>query len=113
MGPDLKLSIPAEATVARGTILNSSCDKSGLSISFRADTPNAPILKLTATGGFESGFSDTLWVGEDHYTPCFHLGGLPAVVGYQAAGDGGAKPQGAGSSRRLAGVEPSCGDSYG
>jgi hypothetical protein len=78
-------------TVARGTILSSSCDKSGISLSFQANTPNAPILKLATSGPFESGFSDTLWVGEDHYTPCSHLGGLPAVIGYEASGDGPAK----------------------
>jgi hypothetical protein len=72
----------------RGTIVTSSCDKSGLSLVLQPTTPKAPALKLIATGPHESGFSDTLWVGEDHYTPCFHLAGLPAVVAYKADGTG-------------------------
>jgi tetratricopeptide (TPR) repeat protein len=33
------------------------------------------------------GFSDTLWFGEDHYTPCYHTTGLRAVVQYKPAAD--------------------------
>jgi tetratricopeptide (TPR) repeat protein len=36
------------------------------------------------TGG---GFSDTLWFGEDHFTPCYHTTGLRAVVQYKPAAD--------------------------
>jgi tetratricopeptide (TPR) repeat protein len=34
--------------------------------------------------GFPIGFSDTLWVGSDHFTPCFQVNGLRAVVKYKA-----------------------------
>jgi hypothetical protein len=33
------------------------------------------------------GFSDTLWFGEDHFTPCYHTTGLRAVVQYKPAAD--------------------------
>lgn len=33
------------------------------------------------------GFSDTLWVGEDHFTPCYHTLGLRAVIFYKPATD--------------------------
>ena len=33
------------------------------------------------------GFSDTLWFGEDHFTPCYHTVGLRAVVQYKQATD--------------------------
>jgi len=33
------------------------------------------------------GFSDTLWFGEDHFTPCYHTIGLRAVVQYKPAAD--------------------------
>lgn len=33
------------------------------------------------------GFSDTLWFGEDHYTPCYHTTGLRAVVQYKPGAD--------------------------
>jgi Tfp pilus assembly protein PilF len=90
-GPPLTLALPADATVVRGTIVNTSCDKTGLSLILQPTAPNASALKLVATGMYESGFADTLWVGEDHYTPCFHLAGLPAVAAYKASGDGTAK----------------------
>lgn len=35
--------------------------------------------------GFMTGFSDTLWYGRDHFTPCHHLEGLRAVVRYRPA----------------------------
>ena len=82
-GPDLKLDTPADATLVRGTIVNTFCDKSGLNVVLQPAMENASPLKLVAAGPFESGFSDTLWFGEDHYTPCFHLAGLPAVVAYK------------------------------
>jgi hypothetical protein len=33
------------------------------------------------------GFSDTLWFGADHFTPCYHTVGLRAVVQYKPAAD--------------------------
>jgi len=86
-GPPLTLSLPPDATVARGTIVSTSCDKNGLALLLQPDAPNAPPLKLVAPGRYENGFADTLWVGEDHYTPCFHLAGLPAVVAYKPSAD--------------------------
>ena len=83
-GPPLSLALPADSTVVRGTIVSTSCDKSGLNLTLQPASPNAIALKLVAAGPHESGFSDTLWVGEDHYTTCFHLAGLPALVAYQA-----------------------------
>ncbi len=80
-GQPLAPSLPEDMTVARGTILSTACGKSGLTL--QPSSPALPVLKLAAASSFESGFSDTLWVGEDHYTPCFHLAGLPAVVAYK------------------------------
>jgi tetratricopeptide (TPR) repeat protein len=37
--------------------------------------------------GFPVGFSDTLWVGHDHFSPCFHVQGLRAVVRYKSTTD--------------------------
>jgi tetratricopeptide (TPR) repeat protein len=82
-GPALILALHADSTVVRGTIVSSSCDKTGLSLTLQPTTSNATPLKLVASGPHESGFSDTLWVGEDHYTTCFHLEGLPALVAYK------------------------------
>ena len=37
--------------------------------------------------GFPVGFSDTLWVGRDHFSPCFHVQGLRVIVHYMPAKD--------------------------
>jgi tetratricopeptide (TPR) repeat protein len=37
--------------------------------------------------GFPVGYSDTLWVGRDHFTPCYHVTGLRAVTRYKASSD--------------------------
>jgi hypothetical protein len=87
-GPALNLALPGDSTVVRGTIVSSSCDKSGLNLTLQPAAPNAAALKLVVKGPHESGFSDTLWVGADHYTTCFHLAGLPAVVAYKVDGAG-------------------------
>ncbi len=89
-GPALSLASPAGATVVRGTIITSYCDKGGLQLALQPDLQpdgaKALALKLVGAGRFESGFSDTLWMGEDHYTTCFHIAGLPAIVAYKADG---------------------------
>ena len=84
-GPPLTLSFPADAKVVRGTIVSTACEKTGLSVVLRPNELKAEDVKAVATGPFESGFADTLWVGEDHYTPCFHLAELPAVIAYRPA----------------------------
>jgi tetratricopeptide (TPR) repeat protein len=37
--------------------------------------------------GFDSGFSDTLWYGEDHFGLCHNLEGFRAIVEYRAPSD--------------------------
>jgi tetratricopeptide (TPR) repeat protein len=37
--------------------------------------------------GFPVGFSDTLWVGHDHFSPCFHVQGLRAMLRYNPSKD--------------------------
>ena len=88
-GAPLTLSLPIDATVARGTILSTYCSKStGLTVVLQPTDPAIRPLNLIAAGPLESGFADTLWVGEDHFTPCYHLTGLPALVAYKPAPDG-------------------------
>ena len=90
-GPALTLTVPADSEVARGTILSSSCDKTVLSLVLQPAAASEPPLTLVTNGPYESGFSDTLWVGEDHYTTCFHLAGLPALVAYKVTEPGVAR----------------------
>jgi tetratricopeptide (TPR) repeat protein len=71
------------ATVAEGIVKSVTCrerafsitvDHAGESLTFRSE-------------GFPVGFSDTLWVGEDHFSPCFHVSGLRAVVYFKPTSD--------------------------
>lgn len=77
-------SDPADAGIvtAEGIVKSVSCDT------------NAITLKMDLSGkvaeynlkGVRGGFSDTLWFG-DHFTPCFHVTGLRAVVRYKPGAD--------------------------
>jgi hypothetical protein len=49
-------------------------DHSGQSLNFQSQ-------------GFPVGFSDTHWWGRDHFTPCFHVVGLRAMVHYKPSSD--------------------------
>jgi hypothetical protein len=37
------------------------------------------------TSSYVIGYSETLWFGKDHFTPCHHLDGLRAIVRYKPA----------------------------
>lgn len=87
-GPPLTLDLPHDATIARGTILSTNCSRLGVTVVLQPSDPAAPPLDLISSGPFENGFADTLWVGEDHYVPCYHLAGLPAVVAYSPSPTG-------------------------
>jgi hypothetical protein len=44
-------------------------------------------LTFRNAGARRIGYSDTLWYGSDHFSPCHHLEGLRAVVRYKANED--------------------------
>ena len=90
-GPALTFNLLAEATVVRGTIVESACEKDRFTVTLQPAAKSAAALTLASDGRFESGFSDTLWMGRDHWTTCHHLAGLPATVAYKAAGAQGGK----------------------
>jgi len=56
---------------------------------------NGPVLTIDHGGqplifplkGVTGGFADTLWFGSDHFTLCYHLTGLRAVIRYKAAAE--------------------------
>lgn len=57
-----------------GRAFSITMDRGGEELTFRSQ-------------GFPVGFADTLWVGRDHFTPCFHVEGLRAVVKYKVSLD--------------------------
>ena len=79
-------SVPPPADqlqVAEGTVKTVACDGSAFAITLDVNG-QAETFKAT---GFPAGFSDTLWVGHDHFTPCFHVQGLRAMVRYKPPKD--------------------------
>lgn len=72
-----------EGVSARGTVEGVTCNGSDFTITL--DVSGKP--KLFKARGFPVGFSDTLWVGEDHFSPCFHVVGLRAMLRFRPAKD--------------------------
>ncbi len=68
---------------AEGKVKSVTCDGLAFAITLdvngRAETYKAK--------GFPVGHSDTFWVGHDHFSPCFHVQGLRAVLRYNPAKD--------------------------
>ncbi len=77
---------PLEKDVSRaeGLVKSVECrdDKTTIVLE-RASQPPLTFNIHHASGGF----SDMLWVGEDHFTPCYHTVGLRAVILYKPATD--------------------------
>jgi hypothetical protein len=48
---------------------------------------NGQEARFVSKGPFRSGFSDTLWLGRDHFSPCRHVVGLKAMVRYKPSAD--------------------------
>ncbi len=72
-----------ESLSATGIVKQVTCNGSDFSITLDVDGKN----ELFKSKGFPAGFSDTLWVGRDHFTPCFHVEGLRAMLRYHPAKD--------------------------
>jgi tetratricopeptide (TPR) repeat protein len=69
--------------IAEGSVESVACDGAGFAITLDVDG-RAETFK---TNGFPVGFSDTLWVGADHFSPCFHVQRLRAMIRYTPAKD--------------------------
>lgn len=89
-GSDAQLTpdFPSGVKTARGTLTALSCQDipgGGRSVTATLQ-PEGNAKPLTLVGGrqLRIGFSDTLWWGEDHFSPCYHLADHPAVVAYKA-----------------------------
>ncbi|HET8827255.1 MAG TPA: hypothetical protein VFM77_19085, partial [Terriglobales bacterium] len=72
-----------KSLTATGIVRSVSCD--GRSFRITLDI-NGQQEKFKSTG-FPVGFSDTLWVGSDHFSPCFHVQGLRAMLRYNLSKD--------------------------
>ena len=88
-GPlDIDTPPVADVRSASGIVKSVTCTEKGMDIALDQSGQ-------TATFHYERGtmgFADTLWMGSDHFTPCYHTVGLRAVVHYKTAAgksDGG------------------------
>ena len=83
----LSYELPKETETAEGKLLSTTCTENDRISALVLDTGNHS-LTFHSKSGFTSGFSDTIWYGEDHFSLCHHLGGLHAVVRYKPPADG-------------------------
>ena len=75
---------PGKWETAEGSVASVKCD--GRAFALTLDVGGQA--RTFKSNGFPVGFSDTLWVGEDHFSPCFHVQGLRVMVRYKPAKDG-------------------------
>lgn len=92
-GPALVMEVPEGTQMVRGSIVDVVCSAAPGGVytaKLKPDSPaGAPLLTLTAKGGVRTGFTDTLWFGEDHFSSCHHLAGQPALAMYKPEGNAG------------------------
>jgi len=93
-GPPLALDMPSGVEIVRGRLLDVSCGNPNevhkMNVTLIPDEPHdAKPITFAIDGNLRIGFSDTLWWGEDHFSPCHHLAGHPAVLGYKPQGTEG------------------------
>jgi tetratricopeptide (TPR) repeat protein len=72
-----------DVSSAEGTVKSVACADHNTVITLEQGGQSLTFHIQNASGGF----SDTLWFGEDHFTPCYHTTGLRAVVRYKPATD--------------------------
>lgn len=68
---------------ATGTVKSVSCEPHAFAITLEVNGQQ----QRFKSNGFPVGFSDTLWVGRDHFSPCFHVQGLRAMLRYNLSTD--------------------------
>jgi len=68
---------------AEGIVKSVACGENSMTMTLEQGGQPRSFHIQSASGGF----SDTLWFGEDHFTPCYHTTGLRAVVQYKPAAD--------------------------
>ncbi len=68
---------------AEGIVKSVACDEHNMTMTLEQGGQTHAFRFQQAAGGF----SDTLWFGSDHFTPCYHTTGLRAVVQFKPAAD--------------------------
>lgn len=68
---------------ATGMVKSVICNGSDFAITLDVDGKT----QTFRAKGFPVGYSDTFWVGRDHFSPCFHVQGVRAMLRYNSAQD--------------------------
>lgn len=77
---DKEMEYAKDTTAVEGIVDSVHCEKSKpLELVLRNGDK---LLHFHSGKMFGMGFSDTLWYGEDHFTECYHLSGMNALVRY-------------------------------
>lgn len=79
---------PPDTTIVRGTLNALNCalqPKEHGSLTLTPAGPNGAPEEFFLALSFRTGFSDTFWWGEDHFSVCHHLTGFPAVIAVKPA----------------------------
>jgi tetratricopeptide (TPR) repeat protein len=87
-GEPISEMLPKDTQTAAGKITSIVCGDPSHSLTLVLDH-DGQLQTFHSKSGFETGYSDTLWYGGDHFTLCHHLEGLRAVVRYRAPADSG------------------------
>lgn len=75
-----------DTQTTEGKVRSTACTEKDHSFTLVLDRGDQALTFHSKTR-FMSGFSDTIWYGEDHFTLCRHVEGLRAVVRYRPPGD--------------------------
>ncbi len=75
--------VPKDVMVADGMVKSVTCK----AMDFTLEEESTGKTLMFHSKGFPVWYSDTLWVGRDHFTPCYHVTGLRAVTRYRAGAD--------------------------
>lgn len=85
-GDPLSDEVPKDTQTTEGKVRSTACGDQDHVFTLLLDRGDKA-LTFHSKGRFMSGFSDTLWYGEDHFTLCHHTEGLRAVVRYNSPTD--------------------------
>jgi tetratricopeptide (TPR) repeat protein len=88
---DRDMEYTKDTTAVEGIIQSTHCEKSKpLELVLRSGDKT---LNFKSGKKFGLGFSDTLWYGEDHFSDCYHLEGMNALVRYSPSSDPAAETE--------------------
>jgi Tfp pilus assembly protein PilF len=84
---NIDLNGPLAISFAEGKVVSSSCGEDKEGVVLTLVDKEGQNQTFHSSGGFSSGFSDTIWYGTDHFSMCRHIEGMRAIVRYKPGED--------------------------